>query len=1140
MSMVLMINEKFRENVPAWEAFKNEREKFQHFFRRVLALPEHPELTIRERTDFIIFLINCFQSFEDGFVRDECKRLVSLWLWFSVSENRINMEMNHLANEQPAFAEKIKGHWKKLLKKDKERIKKNLAEDHEQEKFFMLRLINDYFTILNDQYSNPDAVKFCERFLEFMIDLVSQLSTRRFLRVLLEDVQFNIRSLRSQLANTPEGTLFKKLLSMLKFYLGFEINDYTGEALTDDEMRKVHYSKLKKLQQFGYKSFEQELKRFALTNIGAVNSRSALKNHLNVLSRDQLLSLNQQLGLLPKEVKDDLDKEYLLEVIISAHEKRQSQIEMLNRDPLYPNEALLWDNEKVPSDQFSGDSCLALPKLNIQFLTFHDYFLRNYTLFRLESTYEIRYDIENAIQRMKPFTNLAGKVEFEGWAKMALPVGSFKITKVGQPDIGRPVPSYVLADLNYTIPERGNYRFDKDVKAEWDDLKQYDVLFLVTVKPPAPDRNKPFVQQQDGEVVVEEKDFDDADVVVSESENAVPTQFSFPSKWGVVHVRGCEIVKLLDEELNQINDPNPEKKFHRVIGRKRTAKIKLDPAQYQLDKDNKKDGEVYSSFNMIIRRRSKENNFKAILETIRDIMNTQLKLPQWLSDVFLGYGDPKACQNITTPLQTIDFNDTLISKEHLEASFPKRKITYNGADDPTKIVPPFKVFFPDKATLLSDDPEAVDPDAPPLVVTPYVLPNQGPYPYNQPKKNSVPFTAVQVNAVKRAMNTGLTLVVGPPGTGKTDVAVQIINNWYHNFPNQRTLIITHSNQALNQIFEKIMCLDINERHLLRLGHGQKELETEKDFSKFGRVNFMLSLRLKLLKKANKLAESLGLIPKSEVSSTSDDDDTYYDNFTCETARHFFTYHVLSKWESFQEQSTSYYNKLSKDSMDVEEKKTSDDMVVVVENDDSKEPKKTENIVDVLFPFKEFFNDVPQLFHGKSYEEDKEIADGCFRYIRSIFDQLDDCRAFELLKSSYDRGNYLLMKQAKIIAMTCTHAALKRHELIELGFKFDNILMEEAAQILEIETFIPVLLQDQDPEAPPRLKRIVLIGDHNQLPPVVKNMAIQKYGKLDQSLFARFVRLGVPYIELDKQGKPTHYKYHNQLLSLPINTILPAS
>lgn len=44
-------------------------------------------------------------------------------------------------------------------------------------------------------------------------------------------------------------------------------------------------------------------------------------------------------------------------------------------------------------------------------------------------------------------------------------------------------------------------------------------------------------------------------------------------------------------------------------------------------------------------------------------------------------------------------------------------------------------------------------------------------------------------------------VVGPPGTGKTDVAVQIISNLYHNFPEQRTLIVTHSNQVRYFMYE---------------------------------------------------------------------------------------------------------------------------------------------------------------------------------------------------------------------------------------------------------------------------------------------------------------------------------------------------
>lgn len=53
-----------------------------------------------------------------------------------------------------------------------------------------------------------------------------------------------------------------------------------------------------------------------------------------------------------------------------------------------------------------------------------------------------------------------------------------------------------------------------------------------------------------------------------------------------------------------------------------------------------------------------------------------------------------------------------------------------------------------------------------------------------------------------------------------------------------------------------MALDIEERHLLRLGHGEEELSTDKDFSRFGRVNFILSLRMELLKEVERLQVSL--------------------------------------------------------------------------------------------------------------------------------------------------------------------------------------------------------------------------------------------------------------------------------------------
>ena len=39
----------------------------------------------------------------------------------------------------------------------------------------------------------------------------------------------------------------------------------------------------------------------------------------------------------------------------------------------------------------------------------------------------------------------------------------------------------------------------------------------------------------------------------------------------------------------------------------------------------------------------------------------------------------------------------------------------------------------------------------------------------------------------------------------------------------------------------------------------------------------------------------------------------------------------------------------------------------------------------------------EVFSRKSYEEDMEKSRGCFRHLRTIFQELEECRAFELLK-----------------------------------------------------------------------------------------------------------------------------------------------
>ncbi|KAM7452649.1 hypothetical protein BLSTO_06615, partial [Blastocystis sp. subtype 1] len=52
----------------------------------------------------------------------------------------------------------------------------------------------------------------------------------------------------------------------------------------------------------------------------------------------------------------------------------------------------------------------------------------------------------------------------------------------------------------------------------------------------------------------------------------------------------------------------------------------------------------------------------------------------------------------------------------------------------------------------------------------------------------------------------------------------------------------------------------------------------------------------------------------------------------------------------------------------------------------------------------------------------------------------------------------------------------------------------------------------------RLKRVVLLGDVHQLPPIVQSATLAHACGLDQSLFARLIRLRVPTVQLDAQGR----------------------
>ena len=84
----------------------------------------------------------------------------------------------------------------------------------------------------------------------------------------------------------------------------------------------------------------------------------------------------------------------------------------------------------------------------------------------------------------------------------------------------------------------------------------------------------------------------------------------FVPQVGLAYVRGCEVEGMLDEE-GRVIEEGPEPK-PQLMGKRRTFRVWLDTNQYQQDMLDVVNGneDVYETFNIFMRRKPKENNFK--------------------------------------------------------------------------------------------------------------------------------------------------------------------------------------------------------------------------------------------------------------------------------------------------------------------------------------------------------------------------------------------------------------------------------------------------------------------------------------------------------------------------------------------------
>ena len=1013
----------------------------------------------------MVFIIGAYQSLDNGLIRKECAPLVSIAIWHNLHSSD-SRELHSSRNVS------LRKAWRASDKRYE------AADDETKSKLIFERswltsLILDFMnkTYINEM--NEDRLLYCERVLELLSDLQSQLPTRRYVNTLIQDLLLIPATSLSPLYGSRAGGLFRDLLSLLRHYTSFPIDDVIGRSLSDSECYEMRSAKLTQLQRVAIKHFKEKLTILALSNSASLDHRSELESHFRNLNITEITQLNIHMGLrteYPSSCIVVRDRQFFIEVLLFIVEKRPTFREALRDLPILPTEKILYETTFLRNETYNGTEPLAIPKLNLQYLTNGDFLWRSFILYRCESFYEIRKHLEETTRRMRP-SMMDSRVSFSGTSRMAIPIEKPAIIDIAPARVGGNYPAHVRAEVILNV-EYMNY----SVRREWESLKPNDVVFLLAVQP----------------------------------SSSILNGFTDPTAEmnGLMHLRSAEVVQIQDENGRFLRERQDETKEEFRRPRQRRLLLNLDAVSFHQDTVETKDGmlDVYGRMNLIVRRRGRENNFKPILESIRQLTLSDTPAPSWLQDVFLGYGDPAGAtyRQLSNRLRTVDFCDTFLNWQHLVQSFPE-SIIEKADDQVANSDPPFVLETIDSGNEVTkptkkrrrDEPEAKGiPET--VKVSTYKPVNMGPYLGDAPKINKVYFTPTQAKAIISGTQPGLTVIVGPPGTGKTDVATQVISNIYHNFPTQRILLIARSNQALNQLFQKIVALDIDERHLLRLGHGEEDLETEGSYSKHGRVASFLENGTRYLAEVNRLAASLGA-PGAHGNS-------------CETADYFNIVYVKPIWNQYWD----YVN-------------TAD--------------CTAEEIIE-RFPFYSFFSDAPQpLFQISMKDELLEIVRGCYRHIEKIFSELEHIRPFEILRHPKEKANYLLIKEARIIAMTSTHAAMRRQEIANLGFHYDNLVVEEAAQITEIENFVPLALQNpKDGDIP--LQRVILCGDHLQNSPIVQNLAFRQYANLEQSLFLRLVRLGVPTINLDRQGRARPsiaqlYKWrYSGLGNLPVVENLP--
>ncbi len=358
--------------------------------------------------------------------------------------------------------------------------------------------------------------------------------------------------------------------------------------------------------------------------------------------------------------------------------------------------------------------------------------------------------------------------------------------------------------------------------------------------------------------------------------------------------------------------------------------------------------------------------------------------------------------------------------------------------------------------------ELVDPEIRKQVVSPATF---------APCRPGFKLNKQQMTAVLGTLGSKDTIVTieGAPVSGKSTLGAVIAATLTKLDPQERVVIMADTSRSLENIFGQLEAFGVHERYMVLLG-TKRDRVNEKSLGRQGRVDYLLTKRLLHLSDVKGIAESMGVQPAGE--------------YTCESAMHLYNTQVVHKWEEFL-------------------------INVKVEKDLEGEKK---DAVARFFPFKAYVEKRlgHEAFTGEDQTKDLETAKSYWHEIESLFQEVKESRALEIIRNPDERANYLVSSHARVIGMTASYAAESRDELLRMGLGYSTLVVDNAAVSPLWETLIPLTL------ASATTHRVVLIGDMHQTISPSANEGFKKVARMDKSFFELSLALPISKYSLTEQ------------------------